>query len=255
MKRGFTLIELLVVIAIIGLLSTLSVVSFSTAREKTRVAKANATSAQIARAIGDDAQLLWSFDECSGTALTDRSENKNDGIITLPNWSTDTHDGKGCSLTLNAATSYYTTSKSVSINASSFTTTAWFKTSATTDNYILGDTTTFRQVLSIYNNHVRTCFFNAGCTTTSFTSTMTAINDGQWHFIAFVSDVRSVRIYIDGRSTEEISRTALSNTGSSIVESRFQGNVDELSIYSRAYTAQEIKQKYAEESRMSIAKE
>jgi prepilin-type N-terminal cleavage/methylation domain-containing protein len=73
MKRGFTLIELLVVIAIIGLLSTLSVVSFSNSKEKARISKGAALSSQVLRSLGDEGLLRWDFDECSGTSVVDQS--------------------------------------------------------------------------------------------------------------------------------------------------------------------------------------
>lgn len=50
-KKGFTLIELLIVIAIIGLISTLAVVSISSARRKSRDSKRVADMKQLQTAI------------------------------------------------------------------------------------------------------------------------------------------------------------------------------------------------------------
>lgn len=50
-KKGFTLVELLVVISIIGLLSTLAVVSLSSARQKARDAKRASDVKQIQTAL------------------------------------------------------------------------------------------------------------------------------------------------------------------------------------------------------------
>lgn len=65
--RGFTLIELLVVIAIIGLLATMSVVSFSTSREKARLANGLAMSGQVLRGLGDEAIAVYNMDDCTGS--------------------------------------------------------------------------------------------------------------------------------------------------------------------------------------------
>lgn len=81
-SQGFTLIELLVVIAIIGLLGTLSVVSFSNSREKARIAKGMDFAAQMRRVYGGRAVARWSMDENSGAALTDSSGNNFNAALT-----------------------------------------------------------------------------------------------------------------------------------------------------------------------------
>ncbi len=58
-KKGFTLIELLVVIAIIGLLSTLAVVTLSSARQKARDARRKSDLKQISTAM----ELYYSENE------------------------------------------------------------------------------------------------------------------------------------------------------------------------------------------------
>lgn len=132
-KKGFSLIELLVVISVIGLLATFSLVQISGSRENARLAKAKAGSAQMHRAIGDDAVLVWNFDECSGTVAYDRSEKTNHGTITNGTWSTDTPSGQGCSLSFNGTGYVDSTSVAPSISRRNFSASIWFKTIATGD--------------------------------------------------------------------------------------------------------------------------
>lgn len=105
-SQGFTLIELLVVIAIIGLLGTLSVVSFSNSREKARIAKGMDFAAQMRRAYGGQAVGRWRMDENSGTAIADSSGNNFNATITDSGmWGTGPSGGPA----INTDASHYVT--------------------------------------------------------------------------------------------------------------------------------------------------
>ena len=244
-KRGFTLIELLVVIAIIGLLATFAVVQFSGAKEKARLAKAAAVSGQQLRAIGDDAQMIWNFDDCSGTTVDDLSGNGNDGILTGTSWSTDTHDGKGCSISLTNPTGYYTSSKAVTVPQNNMTLSAWFKVTVSADQSIITITSAVTR-LDVYQTHMRICIAGAYCTPIAVSPGQVVVNDGKWHFATMVGDSKSIRVYVDGSSVADLTGAASAAIGNTVITSYFTGLVDDVFVFNRALTAEEVHRLYVD---------
>jgi general secretion pathway protein G len=104
-KAGFTLIELLVVIAIIGLLSSLATAALSSARKKSKIAKALHDTDQLSKAIemmGNDTGVWPGHEEigkasttggvlfCGDNAICDSTASSSAGIVandtTYENW-------------------------------------------------------------------------------------------------------------------------------------------------------------------------
>ncbi|MCW1892499.1 MAG: prepilin-type N-terminal cleavage/methylation domain-containing protein [Candidatus Uhrbacteria bacterium] len=254
-KRGFTLIELLVVIAIIGLLATFAVIQLGGSREKARIANGLAMNGQIRRTVGDDAIAVYDLNECSGTTISDQSGLNQIATITGATWSTDTPSGQGCSLSFNGSSNWVATPVTTPISLNNFTITGWMKTSNSAGLQVAFSNGL--HAIHTNGNVMRLCA--NGCTMGTKN-----VTDGKWHFIAVVGDSKSIRQYIDGSSTPEITQGASANitSGTFYIGAMnsssyfYNGLLDDLHIFTRAASAQEIQYLYVEglKRQRSIAK-
>lgn len=244
-KRGFTLIELLVVIGIIGLLATFAVIQLGGSREKARLANGLAMNGQIRRVVGDDAIAVYDLNECSGATIGDQSGLNQTATITGATWSTDTPNGQGCSLSFNGATNWVATPITTPIPLNNFTISGWMKTSSAALQVAFSNSSI--HPIHTNGNVMRLCA--NGCNTGTKN-----VSDGKWHFIAVVGDSKSIRQYIDGSSTPEITQAAITNIVSGtffigamgVSQYPYSGLLDDLRIFTRAMSAQDIQHLYAE---------
>lgn len=254
-RKGFTLIELLVVIAMIGLISTLSLVSFTSSRNKAKIARSLSYEQSIHNAVADEAVSIWNFDECSGTNAIDSSGNVHDAtLVGPPDWSTDSPSNSGCSLSFNGSGDELDPNFNWSFQHQNFTASAWFKTKKSAEQviFMIGD----ENVLEMLNGKLRV---NLSSNTAN---ALKKTNDNIWHFVAMTGDSDSIRVYVDGKNTPDI--TIVGDTDSyegALHVGRcsggswyFSGKLDDIRLYQRSLTAQEIHQIYAKNSVQHLTK-
>ena len=200
-KRGFTLIELLVVISIISFLSSIVLASLNTAREKGRLAAAMQFNAQL---VHSNARIgWWNFDD---NTFNDSSGSGLSGIGSNVTFSSDTYSKSGKSISLNG-NGYISILSSGNFDfgtTTSFTLSAWIKTSDPTHRRILSkghwgfspgyvmqvtnDTNCTLGSVYVGINNVYVCFGNKN------------LADNKWHHVAATFDRQNQKIttFIDG---------------------------------------------------------
>jgi len=277
MKRrissGFTLIELLVVIAIIGLLTTFAVVQLSGGREKARLSGAKQFAGVVDRTAGDQAVAMWSFDECSGSTLIDRSGLGNDGTIAgSPSWSSDSPFEAGCSLSLNGSAQSVNRANPVGIptGASARTVMTWFKLSSIAasgqDIAGMGDNSGSGRRFALF-------VYTAGCSSASglgvetqnYYKTFNWTPDTKWHHLAAVfpagaTNVSQTNLYLDGVLQKNFctgADGALNTSGANFTVGavpgaptygNFAGSVDSVRVFAKDLSASDIRRQYAMEA-------
>jgi type II secretory pathway pseudopilin PulG len=207
----------------------------------------------------------WKLDETSGLTAADSSRSGHDGTLsnmTGNEWTTGQING---ALTFDGTNDYVSVSSLDSKFSSSntFTVTGWFKTSQSTGKQtIVGQwgqivsNVVFGWQILVEDNKV-VARFGQATSTVEITGT-SIVNNGDWHHFALVYPTKnsSAVLYIDGSSqgtgTKDFYTAApymkfrigdgsyFAYNGSNLKGGPFHGTIDDVRIYNRALSAEEI---------------
>ncbi|MBI2358775.1 MAG: LamG domain-containing protein, partial [Deltaproteobacteria bacterium] len=198
----------------------------------------------------------WKLDEGNSTNAGDSSGNGNTGKLKgRPTWTT----GKeGFAVAFDGTNDYVSIPNDASLNAYPLTIAAWIKTSATGLQGIVNkySRNSFKgyQLLSNGGNLCAWYFKDKSNYIGDGTDCPLATpgyNDDQWHHVAFVVDSTGGRLYVDGSEKASLAWTGTpgaTSTGQALSFGRypkmsgsyFSGDLDDVRIYSRALSADEV---------------
>ncbi|MCW1949439.1 MAG: DUF2341 domain-containing protein [Candidatus Shapirobacteria bacterium] len=207
----------------------------------------------------------WKFDENNGTSVYDSSGNSLTGTFgtgnSAPTWSTGKF-GVGNSFDGN---DYVTLPL---IHPDNLTYSAWIKTSQTTNGIVY--CTNYGNASTCWHGGLKVsstgkAVMDIGYPLSSYRSVTgnITINDNKWHHLVMTSDSTGSFLYVDGvldtSSSYYVGQVPGSSEENTTIGSRkqynystsswewnnpFQGLIDEVKVYNRALTANEIKQDY-----------
>lgn len=211
----------------------------------------------------------WHFDEATSTIAYDASGNGNNGTLTNgPTWQTSASCRAGECLSFNGTNYVIGPSSNIITgnNLQTITISAWVKTTATGAQYPVAVKRSSAQstLISITSNQDlsgNTAIGYLGFLTRNYADSAHSwlvasggYNDGRWHHVVGVVNNMTRTLYIDGiqkgtDSTQGMQKVS-GNTAPLYIGSFdnsqlfFNGSVDEVRIYDRALSAQEVLDMY-----------
>ncbi len=201
----------------------------------------------------------WAFNENEGSYASDSSENGNHGELNGPRWVTG-RDGPCLQFDGN---DYVEIDDHSSLDVTQeITLMAWIRTNDTSGDVgcILGKTFGSNAkngyYMMVYHN-----YFYGGVIATGGgnplgdTSSKIVVADGEWHHVAVTFDGSTARTYVDGVAGNYLNRTGTVTTNSYDINIGrfpndiyyFDGDIDDVRIYRKALTLDEIREIYGAE--------
>jgi hypothetical protein len=205
-----------------------------------------------------DTQGSWTFDEDSGLTAGDSSPYENDGSLENMSSSTCWVLGQvGSALKFDGVNDYVDCGNAAGMNPSSaITVEAWVK---------LEDKTSFQQIvhrgnsfssgtgqgpysMGIYNNRIYWDIAD-GTTRSSFAFDISSLSTNTWYHFVGIFDGTSQDFYINGFKYSHTSTVSSMRTDTNPVRIggstfNFKGSIDEVKIYNRALSGDEIYERY-----------
>jgi hypothetical protein len=197
---------------------------------------------------------LWHFDEGSGTTMVDSSGNGNNGTDSSASWVAGIFNS-GLQFSWGVVHQVVVNDlNSLDMN-SNFTAELWFNWPVGTGaaEWLLDKGNGQNHEVTNYELYLYGSYLYASIGNSTVYQNLisaSAIQPNTWYHVAFTADGTTLKLYINGVLSNSTSQTITPapNTGSLIIGSRddsgaldrFNGTIDEVAIYSRAKSADEI---------------
>ncbi len=210
----------------------------------------------------DSLVLMYNFDNVSAlgendTHVVDMSGNGNDGIVELSEWVSDGKYGGSFDFDSGSVQRInISTSPTLAMEQNSFTISAWIKATSGSKEMIYAYIGNESGVWSQFRLGSDSVYMAVDDDVVKTTLTGDVdVADDTWHHIVGVRDIveDKLKIYVDG----EFDKSGTDNTGSLLSQSysvigynvatdpcAFDGQIDELRLYTRAFSPDEISEMY-----------
>ncbi|MCP5096231.1 MAG: LamG domain-containing protein, partial [Chloroflexi bacterium] len=200
----------------------------------------------------DDESLiaLWVIEEGSGTITADTSGNGNDGVLNGDMvWSSDTPSGSGYTLEFDGVNDYVEIPNESQFDLNVMSVAFWVKVDTFTTNWqamVTKGDGAWR--IHRCGSNQTISFGTSGLSNGDMCSNAT-FDDGQWHHVVAVYDGSTKSLYVDGALDKSEAVTGSINTNDYPVmignnaqkmSRYFDGLIDEVRIYDKALSADEI---------------
>lgn len=211
----------------------------------------------------DGLLALWHFDEGGGNSAADATGHGYTGsLVSNPLWVPSSaplvfNQVAGNALQFDGANGFITVPSDTNFNAYPFTVTAWFRT---TNASTLGQGIVSKYADAQYNGwtllnqagHLRGFYYRAGSlgNVAIDATSSTLVSDGSWHQAALTVDASGGKLFLDGTVVGQSawSGPAGGTTSTEPLQigryydyaQRFQGDIDEVTVWDRALATTEV---------------